>query len=233
MASDTNSLDKIPNGKPVRIFMALTHGTERYRAQCVYHKTEAPKFSLLFRPGILPVDEISLSDPCIINIDLGGPTFSLEAAIQKVANSQTLEMIELNTINHEQLREFFRVDSTTKVISKSFLPEIIGNKGKPWAIQGQTVDISGSGLLAIFPERPPKDRQVRLEISIPSAEPETIKVLASLVRCQEISDGYFEVAYHFDDISSEERDTIIGCCLVIQRKLLRLKVQVKDTRLSS
>ncbi len=213
--------------------MALTKGTERYRAHCVYHKTEPPKFSLLFKPGVLPVDEISLSDPCIINIDLGGPTVSLEASIKNIANDQTLELVELSTINHEQMREFFRVDATTKVMSKSFHPEIVGKKGKQWAIQGETVDISGSGILAIFSVPPPRDKQVRLEISIPSAEPETITVLARLVRSQEVADNIFEVAYHFDDISSEDRDKIIGCCLVIQRKLLRLKVQVKDSVLAS
>jgi hypothetical protein len=54
-------------------------------------------------------------------------------------------------------------------------------------------------------------------------------VLAHQVRVQELHDGRFEVAYHFDDITIEDRDTIIGCCLVLQRKMLRLKIDVKDS----
>jgi hypothetical protein len=69
---------------------------------------------------------------------------------------------------------------------------------------------------------------VHLEIIIPSPEPETVKVVAHPVRTHRLNDNRYEVAYHFDDISMEDRDKIIGCCLVLQRKLLRLKVQVKN-----
>ena len=48
------------------------------------------------------------------------------------------------------------------------------------------------------------------------------------VRAQQLHDGRYEVAYHFDDISTEDRDKIIGCCLVIQRKMLCMKVKVKE-----
>jgi c-di-GMP-binding flagellar brake protein YcgR len=91
------------------------------------------------------------------------------------------------------------------------------------------VDISGSGILAIFDKKPADDRQVRLEITIPSIDPGIIKVLAHQVRVQQLHDGRYEVAYHFDDITTEDRDAIIGCCLVIQRKMLRLKINVKES----
>lgn len=228
MPSDPNILQDIPNGKPVRIFLPLLNRPDRVRAQCVYQKTEPPKFSLIFKPGVLPVEEIDQEAPCIISIDMGGPTVSLEAMIQTIANRQTLEMIVRKSVSHEQMREFFRVDTITSVISKSFHTELFNNKSEPWSTEGQTVDISGSGLLAIFTEKPQPDRQVKLEITIPSTEPETIKVLAHQIRLQELHDGRFEVAYHFDDITIEDRDKIIGCCLDIQRKMLRLKVTVKE-----
>lgn len=228
MSSDTNILQNIPNGKPVRIFLPLLNRSERVRAQCLYQKNEPPKFSLLFKSGVLPVAEIDMQKPCIISIDMGGPTVSLEAMIQQITNQQTLAMVVQKSISHEQMREFFRVDAVTRVVSKSFQTEHFNNQAEPWSAEGQTVDISGSGILAIFNEKPQPDRPVKLEIMIPSIEPVTIKVLAHQIRVQELLDGRFEVAYHFDDITSEDRDKIIGCCLVIQRKMLRLKVTVQE-----
>lgn len=229
MSSDIEALQKVSNGKPVRIFLPITDGKELARAQCVYQETSPPKFDLIFKPGHLPVDDIDLKQPCIVSIDLGGPTLSLETKILKIANPQTLQMVIQKSISHEQMREFFRVDATTQVISKSFQTELLGKDNQEWSLQGQTIDISGSGILAVFDSAPPIDKQIKLEITIPSAEVDTIHILAHPVRTQELSDGRFEVAYHFDDITMEDRDAIIGCCLIIQRKMLRLKVQVKGS----
>jgi len=228
MSSETDILKDIPKGKPVRIFLPLLNRPDRLRAQCIYQEPDPPRFSLIFKPATLPVDKIDVAQPCIISIDMGGPTISLEAMITKVANRQTLQMIVRKSISHEQMREFFRVDTATNVISKSFHTELFSDTNQPWSTEGQTVDISGSGILAIFSDKPQSDKQVRLEITIPNLEAEVITVLAHEVRSQQLHDGRFEVAYHFDDITTEDRDKIIGCCLVIQRKMLRLKVQVKD-----
>jgi len=229
MISDIELLNSIPDGKPVRIFLPLKKGTELYRAQSVFQKITDSKFTLLFKPGVLLKDEIELSKPSIISVDMGGPTISLEALIEKVVNSQTLHMSVQKTISHEQMREFFRVDTSIKIVSKSFHNEFSSIKKEPWSVKGTTIDISGSGILALFPEKPSPERQIQLEITIPLEKPETITAIAHQVRTTQLDDGRFEVAYHFDDIDTEDRDKIIGCCLVIQRKLLRLKVQVKDT----
>lgn len=228
MSADIDIINNIPDGKPVRIFLPLKHGPQRYRTQCVYKKSVPPKFTLLFKPGDLPVDDITLDQTNIINIDMGGSTISLEAMTEEIVNPQTLNMLVEKSIPYEQMREFFRVDSTTDIISRSFHTELFGNKNEPWSIKGKTVDISGSGILAHFPEQTPADRQIRLQITLPSDEQETINILAHQVRAQKLGDDLFEVAYHFDDISIEDRDKIIGCCLVIQRQLLRLKVQVRN-----
>jgi hypothetical protein len=228
MTADTDILKNIPKGKPVRIFLPLLNRPDSVRAQGLYQETAPPKFSLIFKPGMLPIEEIDIQRPCIISIDMGGPAISLEAMIQQVVNRQTLQMIVRKGISHEQMREFFRVDAVTRVISKSFHTELFSDTNAPWSTEGQTVDISGSGILAIFDEKPQADLQVRLEITIPTIEPDTIKVLARQVRLQQLHDGRFEIAYHFDDITTEDRDKIIGSCLVIQRKMLRLKVQVNN-----
>jgi hypothetical protein len=228
MTSDSDILKNIPKGKPVRIFLPLLNRPDSVRAQGLYQESAPPKFSLIFQPGMLPVEEIDMQRPCIISIDMGGPTISLEAMIEQVVDRQTLQMVVRKGISHDQMREFFRVDAVTRVISKSFHTELFSDTNAPWSSEGQTIDISGSGILAIFDEKPQADHQVKLEIIIPTVEPDTIKVLAHQVRVQQLHDGRYEVAYHFDDITTEDRDKIIGCCLVIQRKMLRLKVQVND-----
>ncbi|PIE64475.1 MAG: hypothetical protein CSA26_08360 [Desulfobacterales bacterium] len=228
MSAEKDILKEIPDSKPVRIFLPIIDSKERYRLQCVYQKTVFPRFNLLFKAGTLPVKAIDCTQNCIVSIDKGGPYLSLEAQIVSITNSQTLEMIVHKMINHEQMREFFRVDTTTRVIGKSFQPEFFGKKEKPWCLQGQTIDISGNGILASFSEQPPMDDQIRLEITLPTTPPELIKVLARPVRSLQVADNQWDAAYYFDDISDEDRDKIIGCCLVIQRRMLQLKVNVKD-----
>lgn len=229
MTADTETLKSIPDGKPVRIFLPILDGPERIRIQGLYQKTEPPHFSLIFKPGALPVEDIDTKQPCIISIDMGGPTTSLEAVIHKISNSQTLSMTLQRSMSHEQMREFFRVDAVTQVISKSFQTELVNKNMEPWSLAGKTIDISGSGILAHFTDQPPSDKRSMLEITVPYPEPEVITVLARRIRTKKMKEGGFEVAYHFDDISTEDRDKIIGCCLIVQRKMLRLKVQVKDT----
>lgn len=227
MSFTTDALDNIADGRPVRIFLPLQNRLERMRAQCVYQRTAPPSFVLVFKPGVLPVDDIDVKQPCIVTIDMGGPTISLEAMIQKMDDPQTLQMIVRKSVSHEQMREFFRVDAVTKVISSAFVTQFSDENSEPWSVQGITIDISGSGILAVFPTPPPPDKQVNLEITIPTEDPETVKVVAHPVRTNRLPDNRYEIAYHFDDISVEDRDKLIGCCLVLQRRLLRLKVQIQ------
>lgn len=227
MNDETDILQDVPDAKPVRVFLPIHDNKERYRVCGVYQKTEPPRFRLLFQPGVLPVDSLDISQPCLIIIDMGGPNISVEALITATTN-QTLEMIVSKLVSHDQMREFFRVDAATQVISRSFQPQLFSKADTPWSSKGKTIDISGSGILASFPDKIPSDEPIRLEISLPTDPPEVIKVLAHPVRVLQITDHRWEVAFHFVDISVEDRDKIIGCCLVIQRRLLRLKVQVRD-----
>ncbi|MDR3631039.1 MAG: PilZ domain-containing protein [Desulfocapsaceae bacterium] len=228
MAIEKDDLDSIPDAKPVRIFIPLLHSKERYRMQGVYQKSTPPRFNLLFKAGALPVDAIDVQQACIVNVDLGGPSISVEAMISEIADPQQLNMIVRKSISHEQMRDFFRIDATAHIISSSFHPEFFGEQDTPWSLTGKTIDISGSGMLATFSQVPPMDTQTRLEITLPAPQPETISVIAHPVRMQKINDNQFEVAYQFDDISTEDRDKIVGCCLFLQRILLRLKVRVKE-----
>ncbi|MBU1140843.1 MAG: PilZ domain-containing protein [Proteobacteria bacterium] len=224
-----NFFSQISDDKPVRLFLPVLGADERLLIQCVLKKTQTTHFNLLFNPGALPVNKIDLDTSCLINLDLGGKSVSLEGKIIQVVNDQTLDMVPLKTISHEQMREYFRVDCTVPIVIKSLIPEGFGIPEDTWKIMGTTVDLSGSGLRASFTTAPPARTQVRLELALPTVEMTVVPTLASPVRISQLTDNLWDAAYHFDHIEDEDRDKIIGCCLMSQRRLLRLKVQVKGS----
>lgn len=221
---------EIPNQKPVRLFLPVISNDDRLLIQCVFKKLDGKYFNLLFKSGTLPVDRIDIKPPCLINLDLGGQSVSLESNIVEVSDGQTLKMIAQKTINHDQMREYFRVDCTVPIILKSIIPEEFSNpEDDNWKISGTTVDLSGSGLRASFTTAPPAKTQVRLELALPTTETTIIKTIASPVRISQLTEKLWDAAYQFDEIEDEDQDAIIGCCLVAQRRLLRLKVKVKGS----
>ena len=228
MSEHNDFIDKIPENKPVRVFLPVTDSEERLRVSCVFQKTKAPYFSLIFNPGTLPVDRIDKNASVIITVDLAGQIASIEANIIDILNGQTLDMVVQKTISHEQMREFFRVDCTLPILLRSVVPEAFGTEESKWKLTGTTVDLSGSGLRASFTSPPPENKQIRIELSLPTAVPCIVSILASPVRITKLTEKLWDAAYHFDDIDDEARDNIIGCCLIAQRRLLRLKVKIKD-----
>ncbi len=230
MTVELETLQKIPEDKPVRVFLPISDSKERYRANCVFNHKSNLNFFLNFKAGALPIEAIDEKKSAIVIVDLGGPNVSLEAAIVNIISEQQIEFRIESTVDHEQLREFFRVDATTKVFSTSLKPAVFGggDKTESWEIPGETIDISGSGILAIFPKKLPDNKQLKLKIMIPDDIDTPVSVLAQQVRSQEIAKDKWEVAFHFNDINSEDRDRIMGYCFTIQRELLRLKVRVKS-----
>ena len=228
MSEQIDYISKIPDNKPVRIFLPIKDSEESLRLNCVLQKTDSTHFSLLFNSGTLPVEHLDMNASIVISLDISGQAVSIEAEIVSIANPQTLEMVTLKTISHEQMREYFRVDCTLPLLLKSIVPEEFGMPEDKWKISGTTVDLSGSGLRASLTSPPPKNTQVRVSLSLPTAVPSIVTILASPVRISQLTEKLWDAAYHFDDITDEDRDSIIGCCLVAQRRLLRLRVKVKD-----
>lgn len=228
MSEQADFINKIPDNKPVRIFLPIKNFEENLRLNCVLQKSKSPHFSLLFNPGTLPVEHLDMTAAIVISLDISGQAISLEAKILNAANPQTLEMVALKTISHEQMREFFRVDCTLPLLLKSIVPEEFETPEDIWKISGTTIDLSGSGLHASFAAPPPENTQVRIHLSLPTAVPSIVNILASPTRISQLTEKSWDAAYHFDDIRDEDRDSVIGCCLIAQRRLLRLKVRVKD-----
>ena len=229
MTVPNNFFSQISDEKPVRLFLPIIDLEARRLIQCVLKKTRTDHFLLLFKTGSLPVSKIDKEPSCLINLDLGGQSVSMESKIIQVINNQTLEMVPQKTITHEQMREYFRVDCTTPVILKSIVPEEFGVPEDNWNILGTTVDLSGSGLRASFTTAPPENTQVRLELALPTTETTIVKMIASPVRISKLTEKLWDAAYQFDAIEDEDQDAIIGCCMLAQRRLLRLKVKVQGS----
>ncbi len=226
--TDTNSfLTDISDTKPVRLFLPVTDSDDRVLILCVLKKQQEDHFKLLFKKGSLPCEKIDQDTTCLINLDVGGQSVSIEGTIKQIIDEQELEIQALKIISHDQMREYFRVDCTVPILLRSVVPEEFGSEKDKWTISGTTVDLSGSGLRASFTESPPEDTQVRLEIALPTTETTIVKTLASPVRISQLTEKLWDAAYHFDEIEDEDQDAIIGCCLIAQRRLLRLKVKVK------
>jgi hypothetical protein len=222
-------IDKIPDNKPVRIFLPLKDSEESLRLNCVLHTLKESRFELFFLKGDLPIQQLDQTVPIIITLDVSGKILSLEANTIEIVNDQTLKMITSKIITHEQLREYFRVDCTLPIQLKSVVPEEFDSPDEKWRISGTTVDLSGSGLRASFTSPPPENTQVRMDLALPTAVPSIVSLLASPARISQLTEKLWDAAYSFDDVTDEDRDTIIGCCLVAQRRLLRLKVTVRDS----
>jgi len=221
MNPQTVSLTDIPDNKPVRIYLPIKEHAQRYRTQALYKTLAASEFELRFEPGALPIDQLDLSESCLVNVDFGGPNISLQAVISSTAQHKLVMNAE-KLVSHDQMREFFRVDAVTEVISKSFQSDFSGSRDKAWSLRGKTIDISGNGILATFSEKPPEESPVKLELTLPGQKKRVIPLLANPVRTTRVDHDNWEIAYHFQNISGETRDLIVGCCFEIQRRFLRL-----------
>ena len=206
----------------------MTDNREKQRVGCVYQEVDPPEFLLLFTPGSLPVLEIDKNRTAAVLLDIRGQSISLSVDIKQILNNQTLRLIAREVINHEQLRDYFRVDVSAPLVARPALPENDLAMEEEWILSGETVDVSGSGLLALFSTPIDQDKPVRVDLVLPTGDVQPIQTIAHVVRSRKIADDQYQVALHFDQIKPEDRDRIMACCFEIQRKHLRLKVQVKN-----
>ena len=207
----------------------MVDSEEKIRLCGVYQANTPPHFSLLFPEHNGQLASVDCNKKCALLIDRAGQAVSLIADIESIEHNGLIRFVADKSINHKQLRNYFRVDVNTPLVASSILPqEIAEDSDKAWRLTGETIDVSGCGLLASFPKPIVKDRQIRLELVLPTTQLHVVHTIAHVVRMEKINDDQYHIAFHFDSISQEDRDKIVGCCFEIQRKHLRLKVQVND-----
>lgn len=223
------ALTAIQDKLSVRVALPVIDDAEKIRINCIYRTSQIPAFKLFFPPDSLPVNRINRRQKCVVLFDASGKNISITADIKTIEDDQVMHLMACEVINHEQLREYFRIDVNTPVFASCLIPQTLGNKDSNWRISGETIDVSGSGILATFSEPIDQSKPARIELILPSIDEYVVKATAKVVRVKKLDDNRYSVAFRFDRISTDDRDKIVGCCFEIQRQHLRLKIQVRDS----
>ena len=121
------------------------------------------------------------------------------------------------------LREYFRVMVSTPIVA-SFEPASEDSRQRPWQVNGMTVDLSGTGVLAVFPAEFENRNHIFLDITLPDSD-KRVDCVAHVVRTKKLRKSRYQIALHFDAITRKNRDCIITACLQEQRRQLRLRME--------
>jgi c-di-GMP-binding flagellar brake protein YcgR len=218
---------QVEDHKTVRVTLPLSDSVQNGRIHCIYGAGTPPSFLLFFPEGTLPA-VVDNTNSCVVTVDLGGQAISVTADITEVKDEQTLQLKAVKVINHEQVRNYFRVDANTPVMATPVNPLKNVAEKEAWHLEGETVDLSGSGALCTFSQPLDKGKKVRINLTLPTGLMDVVHSIGHVVRCEKIEDSMYQVGFHFDMLSSEDRDKIMASCFELQRKHLRMKVQIKN-----
>lgn len=221
---------KVEDKKAVRITLPVT-GEEQYeRLQCVYGADTPPCFLLYFPDTFLGNLSLQTEKNSVVTVDIAGQAFSVHATISEIIDDHTLKMEAQAVTSHEQERNYFRVDANAPVIATPILSKQKVSDNDSWVLEGETLDLSGSGALCSFPQPLEQGKKIRIALMLPTGLMEEIHIIGSVVRCRKIHDELYHIGLHFDALTSEDRDKIMASCFELQRKHLRMKVQVQNTQ---
>jgi len=220
-SSLNNLVKSLQDNQPASIQLSTTAGYA-VSIDCVYKESHAPSFFLVVPPGSIPAD-VDTSAPCLVTLqDETGASFAITARILEVASERSIELTATKAIDPVSLREYFRVDLRTSItISYETMDP---GSSRNWSLKGQTIDISGSGVLGLFAEEPHNSQSLFIDIRLTHPE-KLIHCIGHVVRTNRLRGGRWQIALHFDNITGKDRDSIITNCLWEQRRQLRERVQ--------
>jgi c-di-GMP-binding flagellar brake protein YcgR len=222
VARINNILEKLNDHAPTTVDLpGKSEGLLRCRALLV--KLEPPGLELVFPPHSWVADDLAFGADCNLAVEHNGSTVNLIARLDEVVQPRRLRFTAREPIAPESLREFFRVPINLP-IEVSYIAGPKETKTETWKMIGTTLDLSGSGVLALFADKPASNHRIQMIISIPN-EKTPVACLANVIRSYRIRKNRFQVAFHFENISPKSRDMLISCCLQEQRRQLRENVQ--------
>ncbi len=224
MAGIIDIIDNIQDSANVLIDIPLRNG-QRKRLKSIYKKTQPPRIKLIFPPKSLPKkEEIDRQKSCRLSIKNPDAEITLAANLQNLESDRILHLIARAPIEPESLREYFRVTFRSS-ITVSYHPGNRETHSHPWEIHGETIDLSGSGVLTLLPKNPINKNHIRLEISVADSS-DPIIGMAHLVRAKRLRKARYQVAFQFDKIDPKTQDQIIAFCMQQQRKQLRDNIKI-------
>ncbi|MFH2123523.1 MAG: PilZ domain-containing protein [Pseudomonadota bacterium] len=213
-------IKRIQDSQAAEINLPLVSGGS-VQLKCVYKESEAPHFFLVFPPKLLPTD-IDTKKSCLVAVKGEDKSITFKAGIESSKGDRILELFAQKTIDPVSLRTFYRADLRTS-ISASYEPGP-EEKAHAWNFEGQTLDLSGGGTLAIFPKEFLNRQRILLHIKLPHTDKE-IHCVSHVVRMKKLRREHWQIALEFDNLDQKERDFIVSCCLREQRRQLRENIQ--------
>ncbi len=224
MAGITEIINQLNHNAMATVDIPLKEGEDQ-RLNCIFKKTDAPSFSLVFAPNALSSVTIEDETNCRLIVKHGDSAINLNIRIDAVKNDRTMECTALESISPESMREYFRV-MISAPIRAAYKPGPREIKNKSWQLSGNTIDLSGGGVLALFSEKPANTNRIQLEIDLPDQQTPVV-CTAKVVRTYRLRKKRFQVAFNITEIEGKARDIIISSCLQEQRRQLRNKVRVE------
>ena len=213
-------IKKIQDSQAAEINLQLLDGGS-VQLKCVYKESIAPHFFLVFPPQQLPTN-IDTSKSCLIAVKGEEKSVTFKAGIETIKGDRILELFAQKTIDPLSLRTYYRADLRT-AISASYEPGP-EERAHAWNLNGETLDLSGGGVLAIFPAEFPNNQRILLHINLPHTDKE-INCICHVIRMTRLRKERWQIALQFDNLTHKERDFIVCCCLSEQRRQLREQVQ--------
>ena len=195
---------------------------ENIRCRALFIKRESPTVELVFPPNSWEPGDLKIGADCNLAVEHNGLTVNLIARLDGVVGDRRLRFTAREPVAPESLRDYFRV-SISMPIQASYIAAAKEIITCSWKMAGTTLDLSGSGVLALFAEKPPSSHRIQLVMTMPD-ETTPLVCLANVVRTYRIRKNRFQVAFHFENVSTKTRDLIIACCLQEQRRQLRENV---------
>ncbi len=216
-------IDQLIDSSNVLIDIPLNTGQNK-RLASIYKKTDAPHLKLVFPPKSLPSStEIDQRATCKLSIDNTDTTVTLAANIDRLESDRILILTAREPIKPELLREYFRVTIRSPITART--PVTQKTPSGPTELNGETIDISGGGLLALLPKIPLIKKNITLELHLPDNS-EAIEIVSHIVRARRLKKAKFQIAFQFDEIDPKLQDRIMRCCMEQQRKQLRDNIRI-------
>lgn len=221
-----NIIAVIKDNSQARLKLIQRGGNSTY-IDCIYQADpENPlNFFLTFPPEKLS-DFIDFDAEHPLTIFSEDKKYDFNTSVIELTDDRTLCMLANGLLDPSTLREFFRINTTTE-ITASYKTGSQESVQSSWTIHGQTLDLSGSGTLALFSEKPLHNENIIVEIAIPIKNT-TANAVGHIVHKKQLRNKRWLVAFHFDNISSKHRDAIITYLLSEQRKQLRQNIRTRD-----
>ncbi len=221
-----NIISALQDGSPARIKLSFKDGFQQH-FDCRFQEDtgNAPYFFLVFSDDNLP-HQIDFDKEHPVSVIQEEKTVSLNVSVIERIDTKTLHLVAKSTLNPASLRKYFRVNTTTE-ITASYTTTLQSGSKSSWSLDGQTMDLSASGVLCLFSDEPKNNAHIILEIYLPH-DNLTVNAVSHIVHKKRLRNRRWLVAFHFDTVSTKHKDAIITYLLSEQRKQLRENIRTQD-----